>query len=702
MSTPSPDASMVQHRVHIGFWTNWSRGSVFGATVTLSRDNGNLLIAFTAFFVGLVAARFWRIICLVLHRWFSTPESRDALHHQRQVILRNSESAESAFWSLSQLFWAWRRTNSRSLSRVLPSFTVALFCAVAFTVASGFSSKVSTGIGNEVLIDGRYCGLVLSAGDSQVQSINQTTPSMQIYEAGQVNNAANYAQQCYSSSSPGMFDCSSFVTSRLPANIDTHASCPFKEQVCRTKDSNIHLDTGYLDSDTHLGLNAPPDERFLFRHVFHCAPLVTEGHTSEAKGNNITYARYHYGSAIMGPADQKVRYNYTFEIESLEFQYGTQLENNMRNRGRTLRLETNAFIINGTVDPISSFFAPSEELERSDGDILLLFLSGNGAFFQEEVDDDWYRATDPGPGLVNTKATGTHPLYQSSEAASPMGCVSQYQFCNPALPKETQCGPLASQDDATRNAFPLFNLAEDTEIFAPSVEVKDKVAGKFLWFVKMLNNACAPPWFIVDMLGSNALDSQKSFEKGFQAMLPTNQWQLDMTKLWFTWLAALQSGIVDVANGADEQLYGPIKLPPNNTFEGEVCNSQQKIQSSEYTSFSVFGLCFVFVMGTAIVLVSYTLEPLSNYYQKRHGRRAFADFEWTSNGTLQLHSLGYEVLGRGSWSVGPFDVPLTKRGEVLEPIASHQSTDMKLTPQSTKTSSYETKEDFASVKEEKV
>lgn len=38
--------------VHIGTWTNWSRGAVMGSTLTIRRDVGNLLIAFVAFFVA--------------------------------------------------------------------------------------------------------------------------------------------------------------------------------------------------------------------------------------------------------------------------------------------------------------------------------------------------------------------------------------------------------------------------------------------------------------------------------------------------------------------------------------------------------------------------------------------------------------------------------------------------------------------------
>lgn len=58
--------STTQYPVYLGTWTNWSRGRVMGATLTTTRQYGNLFIAFTAFFVGFVASRFWKMAWLVI------------------------------------------------------------------------------------------------------------------------------------------------------------------------------------------------------------------------------------------------------------------------------------------------------------------------------------------------------------------------------------------------------------------------------------------------------------------------------------------------------------------------------------------------------------------------------------------------------------------------------------------------------------
>lgn len=43
-----------------------------GATLTLTQVYGNLLIAFAAVFVGIVATATWRVPCLCIHRNYST------------------------------------------------------------------------------------------------------------------------------------------------------------------------------------------------------------------------------------------------------------------------------------------------------------------------------------------------------------------------------------------------------------------------------------------------------------------------------------------------------------------------------------------------------------------------------------------------------------------------------------------------------
>lgn len=298
----------VKYGVYLGVWTNWSRGRILGSTLTLSREDGNYLLSFTAFFIGLVSTRFWRILCFVLHNSFSTSRPRDALYHQQQAILRNSDSADAGLVVLFQLAWAWRKTAKRAFVRVLPVVATAALSAAAFTVAGGFSSSISTGVGNDVLLDGSNCAIVNTSNSNDVASMSLIQP----YVSRQCSSAANYAQQCYSTNTSGMFDCGTFVKPRIPSSVDNQTACPFAEGICQSG-ANLHFDTGYIDSHEHLGLNAPPDERISFRLALQCAPLVTEGYSNDTSTSTRNYTTYYYGESSYG--------EYTYRTSSRDTQY---------------------------------------------------------------------------------------------------------------------------------------------------------------------------------------------------------------------------------------------------------------------------------------------------------------------------------------------------------------------------------------------
>ena len=131
-----------------------------------------------------------------------------------------------------------------------------------------------------------------------------------------------------------------------------------------------------------------------------------------------------------------------------------------------LASEISSPVINGTsADP--STFTPIDELLRSDGDLVLMFLSGNGVYFYEKSNDPWYRATrDNGNGI-----------YQTDVAASPLGCVQQFQFCDGG----SKCGTLASLVDAAADAAPLFMLVGMYVKERDNNKIKGGKTGVILW-----------------------------------------------------------------------------------------------------------------------------------------------------------------------------------------------------------------------------
>ncbi|ETS78241.1 hypothetical protein PFICI_10303 [Pestalotiopsis fici W106-1] len=643
---------MNNMQVYLGVWTNWSRGAVMGATLTTTREYGNLLIAFTAFFIPFVATRFWRICCFFLHRIHSTPEPKGAIHHQRQVLLRNAASMESALVTLFSLVKSWHARKHAKLSTLLPLFGFTIFIVAAFTVAGGFSSRISSGISDEVLIDGNNCGIVSMSVGSGLDSFEAFVQ----YVSRAYTDAANYVQQCYSEESSGVLDCDRFVVKQLKTEtIQTNRSCPFRGDICRSNNTNIRLDTGYIDSHDHLGLNTPPNERIAYRYVLECAPLKTEGYVSHVVLVNVTWAQYHYGTKNYGGTDNRTSLNYTHQVQDLSYQYPKDYIGQIT--GDLLLSSVYSTVENGKVSSERSAFLPIPALVRTDGDVSIIFLSGNGVYFLDPLDDDWYRATVQERSMTSSANSGSRPLYRPVDAASPLGCVEQWQWCNSNYKDGGGCGPLTSALDALNGASHLFKVP-DVWQGAERPFSNTSTGSHFIWTALI-------GWFgdealdwAVKELKSAALASRSSSFSGVQYGLPNNQWHLDVQGWWNTILAKTQGNMINAAIGHIDPILRNSSYVPTNQYEKNLCYNQ-KVRSTGYTSFSLFGLYFTYITGGLIVLVSLILEPIFDCLHSRSKYKQYKHLEWTTNETLQLHRLAHEGAGSQQWSGCTESAPTT-------------------------------------------
>lgn len=292
--------------VHIGVWTNWSRGRIAGATITLSHQNGALLTAFLAMFITFVGTSFWRIISFTLHQLYSSDTPNDGLYHQTQAILRNSESSTTSLIRFIRVSWAWR--TQRPLYRSMPLLTITACSMAAFGAASIFSAKVSSAMGNEVLVSSNTCGQFFMP-DTNNMSTDVSRNIWNSYQSKTMNSFANYVQTCYTNVSEAE-GCGSFVKQQLTSHVDRNATCPFEDRICRHQDRNIELDTGYV-SLGDLGLNLPPDLRYTLRFINHCAPLAIDGYQEVFNyTDEISYMRYFYGESKV-----PTRLNFTQEFQ---------------------------------------------------------------------------------------------------------------------------------------------------------------------------------------------------------------------------------------------------------------------------------------------------------------------------------------------------------------------------------------------------
>ncbi|KAJ2995274.1 hypothetical protein NUW58_g1320 [Xylaria curta] len=509
-------------------------------------------------------------------------------------------------------------------------------------------------MGDEVLLIPGHCGVIdqnaLQFDEVQLLSAERTK---------KITSASNYGQQCYANGS-GKLDCAVFVATRLPTLINNNASCPFHPEICTQDNSSLYLSTGLIDTNTFFGMNSPENERVLFNASLHCSPLATKGYTSSRRSMFRNYTRYHYGVEIPSPnRGKQAQTGVAFEVEDVETQYQLN-EPPLADQywpWRTFQVDIlYTTMYNGSIQDHATIFAPIDRLLRYDGDTTLVFLRGNGVLFSDGSTDAWYKATRPMYKVQTFPSNGSMVVYGMNESASPLVCFQQFQFCHTGLPEDARCGVVGSMLDAAASAL------------TPSASSKTQT--QILWVYEQL----ASKTRISDqlqVLGSEALASRLTRGGGVQGQIADNQWQLDVIQWWATYLAEAQAVFVDSTVGpADPRLQEYVQPLKNDYDEKTITNicKNQKIRSGNYVSFSVFGICAVFLSGGLIILVSVLLEPILSYFHHEKKYKQYAYLEWVTNETLQLHRLAHEEAGWGTWSNATETIPTTKEGELLAPL----------------------------------
>lgn len=215
-----------------------------------------------------------------------------------------------------------------------------------------------------------------------------------------------------------------------------------------------------------------------------------------------------------------------------------------------------------------SLFVPDPGLFRPDADLYLIFLSGNGVAFYEPTNDPWYRGTIPwaivGNGWRKT-------VYRPDEAASPMGCIQQYQYCN----ADHKCGELASFYDALATAVSFFDTP--LEVVGGYANASGQTSQQFDWFEEIIYSSYNLGSLLAE-LGAASLMSRRNFESGYIGQIADDQWKLDVTHWWTILLAAKQAAFVNAAHGPTDPLLFHSTVSPNDDHMGSLCRNQVRLR----------------------------------------------------------------------------------------------------------------------------
>jgi hypothetical protein len=220
-----------------------------------------------------------------MHQLRATPARRDGHHHQLQDTLRNSASSAAFLWELTELSRAWRG-KAPHWKRTSVFALLALTHLSVMAIAGIFSSRVTLA-GHEVLARGTSCGWISNGTNVGAISESGEDNLVATYTMGRwvATNALEYARNCYNTTSlADSAGCGSYTLSSINTTTVSRVPCPFSKYICGLPYA-IEVDTGLIDSNTHLGINAEPSRSIRFRKILTCVPLASDQYSSGWESN---------------------------------------------------------------------------------------------------------------------------------------------------------------------------------------------------------------------------------------------------------------------------------------------------------------------------------------------------------------------------------------------------------------------------------
>ncbi|PSN62924.1 hypothetical protein BS50DRAFT_679329 [Corynespora cassiicola Philippines] len=596
-----------------GFWINHSLGSIEGATLTLNRDGGNILIAFLALYVGAAGRGSWKVLRCILFFCFSSTSTPDGVYLQRQAVLRNSLLSLDAGFEFGEILFAWNRKASRVKRRIAPVGTLSILVATFFAAAGILSSRVVDTVSNEALIAGRGCDTKLPTDYNEDSIFSASLLNIKTAEH------LTYATRCYQQKDSAQSDsCNLLARATLPYEMLINETCPFSAEVCKSQMGNLIVQTPFLDIYKDFGLNKGPRVSLQLKH--HCAPLVTDQFTQIRR--DLDRPGLQFLNFTFGPGERD-----SFEVP--------------------LNISTPGLGVNGNYE-VSSFteIGPSfyPQFRVTNASTTLLVLDASSILYLNKTDDPWFSATTSADYIYGGDR------YAADAPISVIGCASSRLFCNPELPPDVGCVTAYSDNNSEQFTRAWPNLDDQASLYPLAAILHDFDAAD-----------------IGSIFGAKNLPtllSRNSIMRSIQTQkVPRDQWQKEIEYLTQTMLAAMQHYMVDFARGYWlGQTCGPFPCR-------RLCKSQ-KVRTNKHYSFSVLGVAIILAVGGAVMTLSvflgHILEMLSKISCLQRSRRfQYAFAEWKAISTLQLQRLAHEGTGTGLWSKTSNSVPVIEQGNEL-------------------------------------
>ncbi|KAL9619643.1 MAG: hypothetical protein Q9160_005749 [Pyrenula sp. 1 TL-2023] len=451
--------------------------------------------------------------------------------------------------------------------------------------------------------------------------------------------AASYSRECYGGSSSTL-QCGSMAAASIPYTVNLNATCPFGDDLCLISNTAAFQINATIDSHTLLGINAPEHQRVEYQKVTTCAPCDTLYYYNYGPLANDKYSAYST--------------NYTYYYNSHGFLdnigYGvTAIQYNAN---------TN---VKGSWDPIPP-------LRKTDGDISIIFIAFNSIRFVQPTYDPVFHATTPGGNITSEGETTS--WWNADYWNSVIGCVDQHSICNPnRSPPGSPDGSGGDGDgDGDSDSDSLCTpLSGSSSLINASTNARYGFTPRQIGAITRIANQAlyTNTYIALAGRGDSALRAQETVNSLDQAPLSDTHWTDEITSWFTTGLAHLQRGVLEYAAGPSNVDVGTYIWAPEDPVSRAMCRNQLVRSTLGTVSFSVLGVAVILAVGGFIVLLSFVLESVVGWAQKRWKRGQWRREGWRRDEALQVQRALFEQKGWGRWGEGAEEmaVPVCEGGE---------------------------------------
>ncbi|KAK6535739.1 hypothetical protein TWF694_002187 [Orbilia ellipsospora] len=608
--------------IYTGLWTDHINSQ---RLLTLKTQHWGYLQTAIVLIVATAGKCLWSIVAYIAYHIGTHTEFRSAPRRILDVILRNVPTPVAFLAESSKVLVAYRdRMDRYTRLKYLAVQFVCFLLFAAVTIGNFFTSHLS--IGNRVLVLSRGCG-AYSASSFQVQQQLRL-------QTGQ--RAQTYNDACGIKSNVLPDDCFRFPMTSLPVVEGTDKRCPFPitydlladdfENVCTN--ASYFISTEVVHSD-RLGFNHP--EKWTFQSNMTCAVLDHSNQISESVYLQDGNIFLNYSSRLIG---------YSFgDLVDNSIDFGTNVTEVY---DPATSVANYAYTVSGNYYTWAGgrqYWNPIRSLRVENASTTLIGISANTIGYWRPVYDPVFSATS-----VVDDVSGSE-IYQSDFYRKYIGCVEQMQFCNPS--KGVCTGFIA---EPNREAFEIGGRLGWTGA---------QVNQTLLPFVLALSNF-HPIGILPSSLGPHGLQASTFVQQRYSADLPSDQWILEMRRMFEAKHTAVRLMLDAQATGRGLDSIPGLKRD-QSTLEGFCSKPVYVINTSEpYTTIQFTDLIVLLVLSSVVIMLSYIIPLVDRYV--RFSRKNSRILAWVHDGVLQIFRTAMEGLDTGVWSLGRVSSVLVETG----------------------------------------